>query len=89
MSVAAALVYDYFFIAPIGEWNIADPQNWIALTAFVITSVVGSTLSAWARRQTRQARLQHQEAEQLYNLSQRLPGAENRLRCATRCPQIS
>jgi two-component system sensor histidine kinase KdpD len=75
MSVAAALVYDYFFIPPIGEWNIADPQNWIALTAFVITSVVGSTLSAWARRQTRQARLQHQEAEQLYNLSQRLLSA--------------
>jgi len=79
MSVVATLVYDYYFIPPINEWNVSDPQNWIALTAFVITSLVGSTLSEAVRRQTRRARLQRREAEQLYTLSQRLLSAGDSL----------
>jgi two-component system, OmpR family, sensor histidine kinase KdpD len=75
MSVAATLVYDYYFIPPVDTWNITDPQDWVALTAFLITSGVGSTLSAWARRQTKDAQHQRQEAEQLYDLSQRLLSA--------------
>jgi len=86
MSVAAAAVYDYYFIPPIGEWNITDPQNWIALTAFLITSVVGSTLSVSARRQTRRARQQRREAEQLYNLSQRLLSAGDSLALCNSIP---
>ena len=86
MSVAAALVYDYYFIPPVGEWNIADPQNWIALTAFLITSMVGSTLSVSARRRTRQARRQRREAEQLYILSQRLLSAGDSLALCNAIP---
>ena len=87
MSVAAALLYDYFFIPPIGEWNISDPQNWIALGAFVITASVGSTLSHATRRQTRLARRQRGEAEQLYNLSQRLLSAGDPLALCNAVPQ--
>jgi len=75
MSVVAALAFDYYFIPPVNTWNINDPQDWVALSAFIITSVVGSTLSAWARRQTKEARHQRREAEQLYDLSQQLLSA--------------
>jgi two-component system, OmpR family, sensor histidine kinase KdpD len=75
MSIAATLVYDYYFIPPVDTWNITDPQDWIALSAFITTSVVGSTLSAWARRQTREAHGRRREAEQLYDLSQNLLSA--------------
>jgi two-component system sensor histidine kinase KdpD len=75
MSVAATLAFDYYFIPPVDTWNITDPQDWVALSAFIVTSVVGSTLSAWARRQTREAHRQRTEAEQLYDLSQRLLSA--------------
>jgi len=75
MSVVAALLYDYYFIPPVGEWNITDPQNWIALGAFAITSIVGSTLSSAVRRQARRARRQRREAEQLYAVSQKLLSA--------------
>lgn len=51
MSVAATLAYDYFFIPPVGSLNIKDYRDWVALSAFLIISVVGSTLSARARRQ--------------------------------------
>lgn len=75
MSIAATLVYDYYFIPPINTLNITDPQDWIALSAFLITSVVGSSLSQWARRQTREAHSRRREAEQLYDLSQKLLSA--------------
>jgi two-component system sensor histidine kinase KdpD len=75
MSIAAALAYDYYFIPPIDQWNINDPQDWVALGAFVTTAVVGSMLSVIARRQTVAARHQRQETEELYDLSQRMLSA--------------
>jgi two-component system, OmpR family, sensor histidine kinase KdpD len=87
MSAVAALAYDYFFIPPINAFNIADPQDWMALSAFVITALVGSTLSVSARRQTRQARRQREEAEQFYNLSQRFLSAGDSLALCDAIPQ--
>jgi two-component system, OmpR family, sensor histidine kinase KdpD len=86
MSVAATLVFDYYFIPPTDKWNINDPQDWVALSAFIVTSVVGSTLSAWARRQTKEARHQRREAEQLYDLSQRLLSAGDSLALSSAIP---
>jgi two-component system, OmpR family, sensor histidine kinase KdpD len=87
MSVVATLLYDYFFLPPVGHWNITDSQDWVALTAFVITSVVGSSLSEMAQRQTRQARRQRREAEELYDLSQRLLSAGDSLALCNAIPQ--
>ena len=42
MSVSAMLLFNYFFLPPIGMFTIADPQNWVALFAFLFTSIVGS-----------------------------------------------
>jgi two-component system sensor histidine kinase KdpD len=33
-SVLATLVFNFFFLPPIGTFTIADPQNWIALFSF-------------------------------------------------------
>lgn len=49
VSVAATLVFNFFFIPPVGTWTVADPQNWIALFAFLGVSLVVSSLSATAR----------------------------------------
>jgi two-component system sensor histidine kinase KdpD len=86
MSVAATLAYDYYFIPPVGTLNVTDSRDWVALSAFLITSVVGSTLSAWARRQTQEAKLRRREAEQLYNLSQRLLSAGDSLELCNAIP---
>src|ERR1700690_527485 len=48
MSVAATLAYDYFFLPPTHSLDIADPQDWVALSSFLVTAVVGSSLSARA-----------------------------------------
>jgi two-component system, OmpR family, sensor histidine kinase KdpD len=74
MSVAATLAFDYFFLPPIGTLNIASPQDWVALFSFLVTSVLGSSLSARAHSRALEANRRRQEVEQLYALSQRLMG---------------
>ena len=55
-STAAMLLFNFFFLPPVGTFTIADPQNWIALFAFLAVSLVASNLSAVARARTQEAR---------------------------------
>src|SRR6266849_6797777 len=77
MSVIATLAFNYFFLPPIGTFNISDPQNWIALFAFLVTAVTASELSERARRGTRSAVERRQELERLYAFSQLLLSSDN------------
>ena len=54
-SLAAMLAFNFFFLPPVGTFVIADPQNWIALFAFLAVSLVASNLSAVARMRTQEA----------------------------------
>ena len=72
MSVSAALCVDYFFLPPIGTFNVEDTEDWVALFAFLVTAVIGSGLSASARRQAAQATRQRNEISRLYEFSRRL-----------------
>jgi two-component system sensor histidine kinase KdpD len=71
-SLAAVLGFNYYFLPPVGSFEIEDPQNWVALTAFLVTSVMGSQLSARAKRRTQEAVERRREVEGLYALSQSL-----------------
>ena len=66
------LCFNYFFIPPIGSFTIADPQNWVALSAFVVTAVIVSHLSASVRMQALESTHRQHEMEQLYTLSRNL-----------------
>jgi two-component system sensor histidine kinase KdpD len=68
-SVFATLCFNYFFLPPVGTFTIADPQNWIALLAFLVVSVVASQLSERARRKAGEAIEHQQETERLYTVS--------------------
>jgi two-component system sensor histidine kinase KdpD len=72
MSIVATLAFNYFFLPPIGTLTIADPQNWIALFAFLVTAITASQLSERARRGARSAIERRQELERLYAFSQLL-----------------
>ena len=72
MSIAAMLAFNYFFLPPVGTFTIADPQNWVALFAFLASSLIASQLSARARRQAEEARRRRDEVEHLYSFSRRL-----------------
>ena len=72
MSVTAMLAFNYFFLPPVGTFTIADPQNWVALAAFLVTSIVGSQLSARIRKEADEANRRRHEIERLYQFSQKL-----------------
>src|SRR6202790_1297420 len=71
-SAAAMLCFGYFFLPPIGRFSIADPANWVALAAFVVTALVGSHLSDRARKEAQDAKNRQREGELLYALSRAL-----------------
>ena len=77
MAVLAAAVYNYFFLPPILRFTIADPQNWVALFAFLVTAVIASELSERARRQALESNRRRHELERLYSFSQQLLVTEN------------
>jgi two-component system sensor histidine kinase KdpD len=76
-ALAATAIFNFFFLPPVGTFTIADPQNWIALFAFLITAVVASNLAERARRQAEIAMGRRVELERLYALSQQLLASDN------------
>jgi len=68
-SIVAMLAFNFFFLPPVGAFVIADPQNWVALFAFLAVSLVASHLSAVARDRTRDAVTRRDELARLLDLS--------------------
>src|SRR3984893_11719344 len=77
MSVLAMLALNYFFLPPIGMFTVADPQNWVALIAFLVTSIIGSQLSSRIRTEADEAHHRRREVERLYRFSRELLGEGN------------
>ena len=68
-SIAAMLCINFFFLPPVGTFTIADPQNWVALFAFLAVSLVASNLSAVAQARTHEAVGRRDELARLFDLS--------------------
>ena len=69
-SLVAVVGFNYWFLPPVGTLTIQDPQNWVALLAFLVTAVTASQLSARARRRAAEAEARRLEIERLYALVQ-------------------
>ncbi|HKR63058.1 MAG TPA: DUF4118 domain-containing protein, partial [Thermoanaerobaculia bacterium] len=68
-SIAATLSYNFFFFPPLYTFTIHDAANWVALAAFLVTSVVVSRLVIAARVQAERAEQRRNELASLYGLS--------------------
>ncbi|HEY8205371.1 MAG TPA: DUF4118 domain-containing protein [Pyrinomonadaceae bacterium] len=66
-SVLAMLGFNFFFLPPYHTFTIADPQNWIALTAFFITALAVGQLSGRAKRRAEEAEAGKLEIRRLYD----------------------
>jgi len=90
LAVAAAVVatalFNFYFLPPIGTFTISDPQNWVALLAFLISAVVASDLAERARREAESANRRRRELERLYAFSQSLLTNDNVLQLLNRIP---
>jgi len=76
-SLAATVLFNFFFLPPIDTFTIADTQNWIALFAFLGTAIFASHLSNRIREETEEANARRRESEMLYQLGRQLLQPEN------------
>ena len=91
-SIAAAALFNYFFLPPVGTFTIADTQNWVALFAFLGTSIIASQLSNRIQEEAEQAKAGKREVEILFQLSRELLQTENiaeLLNAIPRCVEIA
>ncbi len=69
VAVASTLALNFFFMPPVGTFTIADPENWVALFAFVIVGIIASKLSTAAQDRAREAVARRNEVTRLFDLS--------------------
>ena len=69
IAVAATLALNFFFLPPVGTFTIADPENWVALFAFLVTAVIASNLSAAAQARASEAVARRNEVTRLFDLT--------------------
>ena len=65
-SLAGMLGFNFFFLPPVHTFTVADPENWVALAAFLATAVVAGQLSARAKRRAEEAEDRQRQIQQLY-----------------------
>ena len=69
LSIAGALTFNFLFLPPVGNFTIADPQNWVALFTFLTTSLIASRFSTEAKRRALDAIERQRDIERLYSFS--------------------
>ncbi|HEX3438384.1 MAG TPA: ATP-binding protein [Pseudacidobacterium sp.] len=89
LSILCTLLYNFFFLPPVGKLTIADPQNWVALSVFLATSILVSHLAENARRQRELSEQRRGEVERLYEFSQQLLMHEDMHTVARETPSIA
>jgi len=77
-SVAGMFFFNYFFLPPVGTLTISDPENWVALFAFLATAITASKLSSNAKAREADALSRRNEIARLYELSRSLLMDEGR-----------
>ncbi len=88
VSVVAAACLEYFFIPPVLEWQINDPEDALALFAYLVTSLVITRLASKARNETRKAESKRKDAALLYETASRLLTLEPAIAAGTRALRI-
>jgi two-component system, OmpR family, sensor histidine kinase KdpD len=88
LSILSALVFNFFFLPPVMTFTIGDGRNWVALFAFLATSIVASQLAERARREAKISLRRQREAERLYEFSQQMLVTGNVIDLLNMLPQM-
>lgn len=74
-SFLSFLAYNFFFIAPIYTFTVAEPQELLSLLVFLVVAVLTGSLAGRVHDQTQAARERARNSELLYDFSRKLSGA--------------
>jgi two-component system sensor histidine kinase KdpD len=72
LSLLCTVLYNFFFLPPIGTLTISDPQNWVNLGAFLLAGVLVSHLADGERRAAAQSEARREDVERLFEFSEQL-----------------
>ncbi len=72
VSVVAFTCLDFFFIPPLFQFSVDEPQNWVALLVFEASAILVSRLSARSSEQSRKALRSRRELESFSQFSRKL-----------------
>ena len=75
-SVLAFVVFDWFFVEPLHQLTVSDPEEWVSLLFFLLTATVTGQLAAGQRQRAREAHQREREAVVLYDVVRLLGGTE-------------
>lgn len=76
-SVVAALCFDYYYLPPFGTLHIAAFSDWIALAAFLLTSIIISHLTASAAQNATSTQVLSKAMLQIKELGEWLLSVQN------------
>lgn len=87
-SALGALCYNFFFLPPVWTFTIADSQNWVALTAFLIVALTVGQLSKIAHKRAEEAEARRREIENLYEQLQQAFERESQAEAVRRSERL-
>jgi two-component system, OmpR family, sensor histidine kinase KdpD len=73
-SLLSALAFNYFHLPPVGRLTISNGDNWVALIAFVIVSMLASSVAEVTRARSREAAERRREADLAAEMARLLLG---------------
>ncbi len=62
-GLMSAAAFNFFHLPPVGRFTVKDPDNWIALAAFLVVAVLMSSVAEVARARARDALERRREAD--------------------------
>ena len=68
-SILSVLCLDYFFTEPLFAFYMADPHDWVAISAFETVAIVVSRLAMQVKAKAAEAEEQRTRLEKLYRIS--------------------
>ena len=76
-AIAAAFLYDFFFVDPVFTLTIADPSEWLNLVLFLAVGIAIGRLSALQAQRAAEAAERAREAQALFQVSRSLATSED------------
>ena len=73
-ALTSALAYNFFFIDPIGTFEIAQPHEVFGLVIFIVAAILAGGLASRVTEQARAARDRAAATQALYDFSRKLSG---------------
>ncbi len=67
-SLASFLAFDFFFVRPTHRFSVAGTEEWLALSALLVTGIITGELGAALRRRAREAERRRREAVVLFDV---------------------